>query len=378
MKIEEARFAEQFERFQRILTFDGGGHPFVDFDEGVAWTHESYKPRLNAYARELLDVPSWDDESFGDGMILEHVISAIEVNNDQRNAPNNLVFWQNRFGHSNRAHRALLEARRNKNLCARIERQVFALYRDGSDEGAVFDGLAELTYRQYPLVAYLFFLKDMDRFMPILPSTFDKAFRSLNIDLKTMGNCSWENYARYNEALGAVRDALRAHADLPKARLIDAQSFCWLLERLEEPAEDVDPSVRPRGQDPGRKLGPRETSILEMQRSVVQTVRQAQGQIVERVVKPKELLMSEQELVELLNELLSVQEDRCALTGLPFQFRGSHDDVNMLPSLDRIDSSGHYASGNLQIVCRFINFWKQDTDNEEFKRLLLLVRGLEA
>ena len=30
---------------------------------------------------------------------------------------------------------------------------------------------------------------------------------------------------------------------------------------------------------------------------------------------------------------------------------------------------------NLQIVCRFVNSWKGDSDNEEFKRLLALVQG---
>ena len=87
--------------------------------------------------------------------------------------------------------------------------------------------------------------------------------------------------------------------------------------------------------------------------------------------------MSEGELEALILELLTRQEDRCALTGLPFQFRGAHDDTNLLPSLDWIDSNGHYERGNLQVVCRFVNFWKQDADNEEFKRLLMLVRGLE-
>jgi hypothetical protein len=44
-------------------------------------------------------------------------------------------------------------------------------------------------------------------------------------------------------------------------------------------------------------------------------------------------------------------------------------------SLDRIDSSGHYERRNLQVVCKFINQWKGATDNEEFKRLIALVRG---
>ena len=44
--------------------------------------------------------------------------------------------------------------------------------------------------------------------------------------------------------------------------------------------------------------------------------------------------------------------------------------------LHRIDSSGHYVRGNIQIVCRFINFWKGASDNEEFKDLLMLVRSV--
>ena len=70
------------------------------------------------------------------------------------------------------------------------------------DEGATFDHLSELTGAKYPLLAYLFFLKDMDRFMPIQPTTFDCAFRDLGIDLVTVRNCSWENFQRFNTALG--------------------------------------------------------------------------------------------------------------------------------------------------------------------------------
>jgi hypothetical protein len=66
------------------------------------------------------------------------------------------------------------------------------------------------------------------------------------------------------------------------------------------------------------------------------------------------------------------------LTGIPFQFHGQDVDKNLLPSLDRIDSDGHYEVGNLQVVCQFINFWKGDRDNEEICRLLMLVRGEEA
>jgi hypothetical protein len=55
------------------------------------------------------------------------------------------------------------------------------------------------------------------------------------------------------------------------------------------------------------------------------------------------------------------------------EFEG--EDKQLRPSLDRIDSDGHYELGNLQVVARFINFWKSDTDDTEFRRLISMVRG---
>ena len=66
--------------------------------------------------------------------------------------------------------------------------------------------------------------------------------------------------------------------------------------------------------------------------------------------------MNSMELEKLLSSMLDVQDNRCALTGIRFHFLGSDADKNLLPSVDRIDSNGHYEAENLLIVCRFINF----------------------
>ena len=106
------------------------------------------------------------------------------------------------------------------------------------------------------------------------------------------------------------------------------------------------------------------------------TVAGANGQTVERILKVKNFGFADREELERhLRDLLEAQEERCALSGLPLQFLGSHDDKQMLCSLDRISSSGHYERGNLQIVCRFINFWKNNSDNQEFTRLLGVVQS---
>lgn len=375
--IDQHAFRAAFPRFQSLVTAKSG-HPFASFQEGLAAVWESYKPRLRDHALGLLRAGEWAEAEIGSGMILSRVIEAIEIDDRRTNLINNLVLWPNRFGHANRDHRALLEAGSNPMLRREIEGLLFGLFRGGADEGATFDRLGELTGRKYPLLAYFYFLKDMDRFMPIQPTGFDRAFRALGIDFSTLRQCSWENYSTYNQTLVALCPLIAASTGLKNVRLVDAHSFCWIFATLlKQEAEGT--IVRSSGsKDAGRIVDGREKSIIAMRLSVENTVKNSNGQVVERIVKNKELRMSSAELEKLIASLLDLQDNRCALTGLPFQFHGPEADKSMLPSLDRIDSAGHYEPSNLQVVCQFINFWKGDSDNAEFQRLLMLVRGMDT
>lgn len=113
-----------------------------------------------------------------------------------------------------------------------------------------------------------------------------------------------------------------------------------------------------------------------MARTALATTNSANGQTVECVVKRKDLMFAS--TVDLQNHilhLLAAQEGNCELTGLPFDLDEANGDPAMYASLDRIDSSGHYETGNLQIVCRFANFWKGASDDKEFRRLILAVKS---
>jgi hypothetical protein len=201
----------------------------------------------------------------------------------------------------------------------------------------------------------------------------------LGIDLVTTGQCSWQNYTWYNNVLSDIQSALHERAGLSDARLIDAHSFCWMLIRVDKeilsrPASSAGTS-RARS-NAGTIYDARRIWIYEMANAIEQTVHNSNGQVVERVVKNKELRMTRSELENLLLALMIKQENRCALTGIPFHFlRDSTCDKELLPSPDRIDSNGHYETSNLQVVCRFVNSWKSDSDNEEFRRLLALVQA---
>jgi hypothetical protein len=84
----------------------------------------------------------------------------------------------------------------------------------------------------------LFFLKDWDRFVPISPKTFDRAFELLGIDLTTSKHCSWQNYTQFNDAIRSIQDALKDVTGLGEIRMIDAHSFCWMLVRLPQDKAD--------------------------------------------------------------------------------------------------------------------------------------------
>jgi hypothetical protein len=119
----------------------------------------------------------------------------------------------------------------------------------------------------------------------------------------------------------------------------------------------------------------RRRTIVNMVVQAYDTAKGSNGQIVERRVKNKEVrFASRADFEKYVAELLDAQEGLCAISGVPLQFMGG-DDPQCCCSLDRIDSDGHYEPGNLQIVCRFINRWKSDGADGEFRRLLELVRA---
>ncbi len=234
MQLTPLIFNRQFSRFDKQIRSQSGG-AFSSFKEGLPARWEGYKEDLRKEALHRLDVRSWKRRELGKGHILARVIDAIEINVPSRGIRNNLVDWPNRYGHQHLSHRALLDARSDRTMRYEFEKWFFAFFKTSKSEEKAFEEFRELAGNRYDLVAYLFFLKDWDRFMPIAPTTFDKAFRLFGSDLVTSGRCSWANYTRYNANLLEVQRALWHFRGIRDARLIDAHSFCWMLIRLKLP-----------------------------------------------------------------------------------------------------------------------------------------------
>lgn len=160
---------------------------------------------------------------------------------------------------------------------------------------------------------------------------------------------------------------------LSDAELRDALQKCAAVAGKPSPVAAHMPE-HDEATDPLDPQAALEHAIAVMIAMTRRTAAQSNGQTVERVVKNKELRISDEDFPALLAGLIEKQGGCCALTRLPLQYHGTQNDDQMLVSLDRKDSDGHYEADNVQVVCRFVNRWKSDMPDAEFRRLMAVVQ----
>ena len=179
--------------------------------------NEGYKDTIYEEARKRLHFWDWSEEDIGSGSIIAAVLSAVKL---EKNI-NNLVDW--RLVSKFEEHLKDVEKR------TQYEQGFFDFYHNKHDDELSFDFFVQHFGKTYPLIAYLFFIKDKARYMPISPSNFDKAFANLGVeDFVTSHQCSWENYQTYNGLLNQVRELLTSKGILD-VTLLNAHSFVWMI-----------------------------------------------------------------------------------------------------------------------------------------------------
>lgn len=146
----------------------------------------------------------------------------------------------------------------------------------------------------------------------------------------------------------------------------DTRSF---LSQLHFQLFQTPPNQRwPKPADPPRTPSP-QPAIDHMMRMAKQACAQSGDESV-TIAKNKEWRFATDEAFrDYLGQLML--SGRCALSDLELDL--TMVDADLAPSLDRIDSDGHYEPGNLQVVARFVNRWKSDDADKNFRRLLGLV-----
>lgn len=185
--------------------------------------HESYKYRIIEDAINQLFLKTWKENDIGSGTILTNVKNAINLNN------NNLVNWRKIDDFE--------KLKPNKEN----EKFLFDFFKSKTKDEVAFKNFVEIGF-SYQLIAYLFFIKNHQKYMPISQKKFDKIFDSINLDFKTSHNCSWENYLEYNEIIKEFKKQLSQR--YKTSSLLDAHSFLWIYGfQLEEPKEKPKPKL---------------------------------------------------------------------------------------------------------------------------------------
>ena len=219
-QINYQKLDENFELFcgyvlvKKNVLFKSFAHPFMV-------EHEAYKMTLHSAASVALNVNHWQPSDIGSGKILGCVLNAIGQPN------NNLGAFHGRKGEKSDDHYGLKQARINGQLSS-CEQLFYEFFTDQISDAEAFRRIVELAGGRYPLLGYLFFLKDYRRYVPIRPKSFDKLFVRLDIELKLAWRCSWSKYQQFCRIIADTQEFLAKKLHIP-VLLLDAHSFLWIL-----------------------------------------------------------------------------------------------------------------------------------------------------
>ncbi|NCA85124.1 MAG: DUF3883 domain-containing protein [Clostridia bacterium] len=219
IEISQNIFEIVFSGFNKLSTEKVDESKIEFKNHPIVVKHENYKYEIIEDAKSQLLLKTWRETDIGSGTILKNVKNAINVKS------NNLIDWRKKDDFKK------LKANREN------EKFLYDFFKSKIKEEIAFDNFVEIGF-SYQLIAYLFFIKNHQKYMPISQEKFDEIFNSINIDFKTSHNCSWENYIEFNEIIKLFRKQLSQR--FKNASLLDAHSFLWIYGfQLDEPKEKV-------------------------------------------------------------------------------------------------------------------------------------------
>ena len=215
------KLAEQFARFTSFVQKTDGRSGFISFRDstGFLGREEDYKSLIAEEARKELKFNDWEEAWIGSGRIAECARGAMSKSGNLVNK-NQQIDFKNRLDPNHpkyhpEAEKALYDIYRNP-LC---------------DEASAFAKAVKVFGAKYDTIAFLFFIKDDSRFLPISTGHFDKGFAALEIDYTTSFRCGWENYLGFVEIIKEIRAAMKYLLPMQGIpRLIDAHSFVWVIQ----------------------------------------------------------------------------------------------------------------------------------------------------
>jgi len=217
MKVNAELLQRAFDLFCRFIKIKDH-QPFTTFNNSTYIDNqENYKYSVYEDARYNLGSNLWKTKDIGTGLIQEAVTSAIKttVDHGYKTVTNNLIDWRKKDNFSKQSKDKLLE------------QNLYNFYKNKTTPSQAFDIFLS-NKLNYQLIAYLFFIKNKDQYLPISQEKFDAIFDALGVlNFTTSRNASWENYLTYIQIVKEVKEFLKNKGTQPT--LLDAHSFIWIL-----------------------------------------------------------------------------------------------------------------------------------------------------
>lgn len=178
-------------------------------------TQEGYKDSIAADFTKAFNKLNFHSKDVGSGKLLSMVKQQL------LSTQNNLVFVNQKIHFNNVA----LEKPNE------VELFLYQLYYLHDDENS-FETAVKLFGGKYDLIAFLFFVKDSMKYLPVNSGNFDERFRLLNIDFKMSSRCNWDNYNQYLGIMNDIKLELRHSLLDDDISLLNAHSFVWIAGNM--------------------------------------------------------------------------------------------------------------------------------------------------
>ena len=216
-----SKVVEQLSRFTTYVHYKDGKQGFISFRDstGILGRNEDFKSTRAEEARKELKYKEWDESWIGTGKIAQCAKNAIDK-------AENLVYPNQRYEFHNRL------TPEHPHYRKEAEQVLFDIYSNPQiEESKAFASATEVFGKKYDIIAFLFFIKDDTRFLPVSTTHFDDAFKILGIKHETTRQCSWKNYQAFISIISEIRDIMETVLPMQGIpRLVDAHSFAWIIQ----------------------------------------------------------------------------------------------------------------------------------------------------
>ena len=230
-----------------IIERDG----YVNFQDKNTFLgrEENYKSRVAIQAQDALKYEKWNTRWISNGKVSECALKAVKCGS-------NLIYINQKYDFAEKLFGVNEE---NQKKAAKI---LYNVYKSsGREERKAFEDAKAYFGGHYDTIAYLFFIKDPSRFLPVSTGRFEKSLQSIGWDYKLSGQCSWDNYIGFIDIVKQVQyEMIRMMPDI-EIRLIDAHSFLWVIGEDTRPTDFL--NWKPNKHILGKIEGATEKAVAE-------------------------------------------------------------------------------------------------------------------